>query len=683
MRASPGRNRNLTASIDFEEPARFPWKKLLLLAVVLGGAFLLGVRAGFELLERYGDFPSIEPAAAYRPSISSKIYDRNNVLVGEIFLEKRTVVPFRAIPRHVVNAFVAAEDAHFFKHKGIDYLGIARATIKNLLRGRFAQGGSTITQQTVKSLFLTPEKSIRRKLKEMILAKRIEEKLSKEEILYLYLNQIYLGDGAYGVEAASRSYFGKGVSQLSVAEGALLAGLAQAPSAYNPRTHADLAKARQKYVLRRMAEVGVLSPEEADRAYGARITLAPPGSFRSKAAYFLEYVRNDLQEKYGMEALYRNELKIYTTIDARLQEAATDSLVDGVKKTEERNRSEGLQGAFLCLDPHTGAVLAMVGGVDFAKSQFNRALQARRQPGSAFKPIVYAAALDKGKTVVSTVDDSPIEFERDGTEMWKPRNYDGTFLGPIPMLTALAQSRNLATIRLLNEIGVGSALQMARTLGIESPIERNLSIALGSSGVTPLEMCVAYSAFANGGERVTPFFIREVRDGSGRTLESNGPKIERAIAPETAYLTVRMMQEVIRSGTGKGARGLGQNLAGKTGTTNENTDAWFIGYTPDLVASVWVGFDTPKPIGSHEAAASVALPIWIRFMGRALSQFPDREFPVPPGITFARVDPSTGKSVPAGSPDGVVLPFRLGTVPEMSAHGSPSAPRRQPSDDLL
>lgn len=673
----------MAATIDFEEPARFPLRKILLLALVLGGAFLLGVRAGFFLLERYGDFPSIEPAAAYRPSISSKIYDRNNALVGEIFLEKRTVVPFQSIPKHVVEAFVAAEDAQFFRHRGIDYFGIARATVKNLLRGRFAQGGSTITQQTVKSLFLTPEKSIRRKLKEMILAKRIEEKLSKEEILYLYLNQIYLGDGAYGVEAASRSYFGRGVSQITLAEGALLAGLAQAPSLHNPRTRADQAKARQKYVLRRMAEVGFLTAEEADRAYAARITLAPPGSFRSRAAYFLEYVRTYLQEKYGAEALYRDELKIYTTIDAALQEAAHEALVDGVKKTQERNKEEGLQGAFLALDPRTGAVLAMVGGVDFAKSQFNRALQARRQPGSAFKPIVYAAALDKGRTVVSTVDDSPIEFERDETEMWKPRNYDGTFLGPIPMLTALAQSRNLATIRLLNEIGVGTALQMARTLGIESPIERNLSIALGSSGVTPLEMCVAYSAFANGGERVTPIFIREVRDGAGRTLESNGPRIDRAIAPETAYLTVRMMEEVIRSGTGKGARGLGANIAGKTGTTNENTDAWFIGYTPDLVSAVWVGFDTPKPIGTHEAAASVALPIWARFMGRALSRFPDREFPAPPGITFARVDPATGKAVPPGSSEGIVLPFRLGTVPEPAPQGGSPGPRRQPSDDLL
>lgn len=672
----------MAAPIDFEEPGGFPWKKLLLLAVVLGGAFLLGVRAGFALVERFGDFPPIEPAAAYRPSISSKIYDRNNVLVGEIFLEKRTVVPFQAIPRHVVNAFVAAEDAHFFRHKGIDYFGIARATLKNILQGRFAQGGSTITQQTVKSLFLTPEKSIRRKIKEMILARRIEEKLSKEEILYLYLNQIYLGDGAYGVEAASRSYFGKSASQLSVAEGALLAGLARAPSLYNPRTRADQAKARQKYVLRRMVEVGFLSPEEADRASAARITLAPPGSFRSRAAYFLEYVRAGLQERYGAEALYRNELKIYTTIDARLQEAAHDALIEGVKRTMERNRTEGLQGAFLCLDPHTGAVLAMVGGIDFAKSQFNRALQARRQPGSAFKPIIYAAALEGGKTLVSTVDDSPVEFELEGNALWKPRNYDGTFLGPIPMLEALALSRNLATIRLLNEIGVAAALKVARDLGIESPIERNLSIALGSSGVTPLEMCAAFAAFANGGERVTPFFIREVRDASGRTLESHGPKNERALSPETAYLAVRLMQEVIRSGTGRSASVLGPNVAGKTGTTNENTDAWFIGFTPDLVAGVWVGFDTPRPIGSHEAAASVALPIWIRFMGQALAWYPDREFPVPPGITFARVDPAAGKTLPPGSPEGLVLPFRMGTVPEGIAKEPPPA-RRGVQDDLL
>jgi len=664
----------------FEEPQRFPWGKLLLAGCVLGVSFLAGVRTGFALLERFGDFPSIEPAAAYRPSISSKIYDRNNVLVGEIFLEKRTVVPFRAVPPHVVQAFVAAEDANFFRHRGIDYLGIARATLKNIVRGRFAQGGSTITQQTVKSLFLTPEKSLRRKIKEMVLAKRVEEKLSKEEILYLYLNQIYLGEGAYGVEAASRAYFGKGVSELSVAEGALLAGLARAPGLYNPRTRPEQARARQKYVLRRMVEVGFLSPAEAEKALAARIALAPPGTFRSKAAYFLEHLRADLQERYGAEALYRNEMKIYTTIDARLQEAAYDALVEGVRRTMERQGGEGLQGALVCLDPHTGGVLAMVGGVDFARSQFNRALQARRQPGSAFKPMVYAAALDRGRTLVSLVDDAPVEFPMGDRETWKPRNYDGTFMGPIPLLTALAESRNLATIRLLSEIGVDAALETARSLGIRSPLERNLSIALGSSGVTPLELCAAYAAFANGGNRVTPFFLREVRDASGRVLEAHEPRLERAIPPETAYLTVRLLQEVTRTGTGRSARVLGPNVAGKTGTTNENTDAWFVGFTPDLAAAVWVGFDTPRPIGRHEAAASVALPIWIRFMARALAWFPDREFPVPPGITFARVDPASGRPLPPGALDGAILPFRLGTVPEPA----PAAPlRRPPQDDLL
>jgi penicillin-binding protein 1A len=325
----------------------------------------------------------------------------------------------------------------------------------------------------------------------------------------------------------------------------------------------------------------------------------------------------------------------------------------------------------------------MVGGVDFAESQFNRAIQARRQPGSAFKPVIYTAALDKGKTVVSTVDDSPIEFDRNETELWKPKNYDGTFLGPIPIIEALAKSRNLATVRLLNEIGVDTAIQTARSLGIDSPIERNLSIALGSSGITPLEMCAAYAAFANGGERPTPYFIREIRDGSGRILESNEPQVKRAIPPETAFLTVRLMQEVIRSGTATAARGLGRNLAGKTGTTNENTDAWFVGFSPDLLAGVWVGFDTPRPLGDRQSAAAVALPIWMQFMSRALPQFPDRDFPVPPGITFTRVDPVTGKALPPGATEGISLPFRLGTAPEAGAPWKQRVPRRQGADDLL
>ena len=669
-------------SLD-QDPGGRPRRRPFLLAITLLLCFLLGMGAGLVLLARFGSFPSFDSVQEYRPSVSSKIYDRYNRMIGEIYIENRTLAPFDKIPRHVVNAFVAAEDANFFNHRGVDFTAIARAAVKDLLGGSFAQGGSTITQQTVKNLFLTREKSISRKLKELILAYRMERKMSKEEILYLYLNQIYLGEGAYGVEAASRSYFGKGVNELGVAEGALLAGLPKAPARYSPRTHPEHAKARQRYVLRRMVEAGFLSQAEADNAYAARIVLAPPPTFRTKAAYFLEQVRITLAEKYGTEPLYRDGLRIYTTIDTRLQEAAHDSLIEGIRATEEKNKYEGLQGAVLALDPHTGAVLAMVGGTDFAQSQFNRALQARRQPGSAFKPIVYAAALSEGKTLVSMTDDSPIEFDRTEEELWKPKNYDGTFLGPIPLIEALARSRNLATIRLLNEVGVDSALRTAKALGISSPIARNLSIALGSSGVTPLEMCVAYATFANGGLRPEPYFLREVRDARGNVLERTTPTAERAISPDTAYLMVRMMQEVIRNGTGRAARRLGHNLAGKTGTTNENTDAWFIGYSPDLVGGVWIGFDTPRPLGDRQSAAAVALPIWIRFMGQVLPLFPNRNFPIPSGITFARVDPDTGKTLPSSFSGGEVLPFEVGTVPQPAIAGTGTGPPSPLKDDLL
>ncbi|HEU5361039.1 MAG TPA: PBP1A family penicillin-binding protein [Candidatus Deferrimicrobiaceae bacterium] len=670
----------LSLDDDPRGPSR---RKRLLLAGTLLLCFLSGAVVGLLLLAKFGSFPSIESVQEYRPSVSSKIYDRYNKVVGEIYLEKRTVVPYQQIPPHVVNAFVSAEDANFFKHRGVDLTAIARAALKDLLGARFAQGGSTITQQTVKNLFLTHEKSIRRKLKELILAYRMESKMSKEEILFLYLNQIFLGEGAYGVEAASRAYFGKGVAELNLAEGALLAGLPKAPNRYSPRTNPELAKGRQRYVLRRMVEAGFLNQEESDKAYAAKIVLAPPSTFRSKAAYFLEEVRVYLTEKYGTESLYRDGLRIYTTIDPRLQEAAHDVLIEGVKRTEERNKYEGLQGAILALDPHNGAILAMVGGIDFAASQFNRSLQARRQPGSAFKPIVYTAAISGGRTVVSMTDDSPVEFDRNEEEIWKPRNYDGKFLGPIPLIEALAQSRNLATIRLLNEVGVESALRTAKALGIESPIERNLSIALGSSGVSLLEMCNAYATLANRGIRPKPFFLREVRDVRGNVLERTTPSAEPAIPPDTAYLMVRMMQEVILNGTGKAAKGLGRYLAGKTGTTNENTDAWFLGFSPDLVAGVWIGFDNPRPLGDRESAAVVALPIWSRFMGRVLPLYPNRDFPVPPGITFARVDPEAGKALPPGSSGGVLLPFRVGTVPEaISAGGRTGAPR-PPADDLL
>ncbi len=653
-------------------------------AAAVATCCVLGGLLGFFLLAQFGDFPSIQSAAAYRPSVSSKIFDRNNKVVGEIYLERRTLVPYTAIPPHVVNAFLAAEDAHFFQHKGVDYLAILRAIVKDVLHGGYAQGASTITQQTVKNLFLTPERKIQRKMKELILAYRIENAMSKQEILYLYLNQIYLGEGSYGVEAAARTFFNKGVGELSVAEGALLAGLAQAPTSYSPRKHFDLAKQRQKYVLRRMGEVGFITPLQADEAFKATMTMAPPSTFRSKSAYFLEYVRNYLQEKYGPDAIYKSQLNIYTTIDGRMQEAADDALTEGIRKLEADRNYAGLQGALICLDPHTGGVLSMVGGADFALSQFNRALQAKRQPGSAFKPIVYAAAIEKGRTVVSTVDDSPIEFERNETQMWKPRNYDGTFLGPITMLEALAKSRNLATVRLLSEIGVDAALDMAHALGIESPIERNLSIALGSASVSPIELCTAYATFAAMGERASPYFIREVRDGAGNVLEKTEPKILRTVSPETAYLAVRLMQEVVLSGTAASARGLGPDIAGKTGTTNDTNDAWFVGFSPDIAAAVWVGFDTPKPLG-HGSAASIALPIWIRYMGKALGVAPSHEFPVPPGITFAHVDPSTGKVLPSGSTEGVLLPFKLGTVPEPGTGGTGGAAPSKPgqADDLL
>ncbi len=673
---------SLPISLD-DDPGGNNRKKGFLLAGLLLLCFLLGMGTALVLLAKFGSFPSLESVEEYRPSISSKIYDRYNQLVGEIYLEKRTLVPYQQIPPHVVNAFVAAEDANFFQHRGVDFAAIVRAALKDLLGGRFAQGGSTITQQTVKNLFLTHEKSIRRKLKELILAYRMEKRMSKEEILYLYLNQIFLGEGAYGVEAASRTYFGKGVSELGLAEGALLAGLPKAPNRYSPRSNPDLAKGRQRYVLRRMVEAGFLTQAESDKAYAGKIVLAPPSTFRSKAAYFLEQVRMYLTERYGTESLYREGLRIYTTIDSRLQEVAHDVLIEGIRTTEERNKYEGLQGALLALDPHNGAVLAMVGGTDFAESQFNRALQARRQPGSAFKPFIYTAAIAAGKTLVSQTDDSPIEFDRNEEELWKPRNYDGTFLGPVPLIEALAKSRNLATIRLLNEVGIESALRTVKSLGIESPIERNLSIALGSSGVTLLEMCTAYAAFANGGVRTTPFFLREVRDVRGNVLERTAPADVQAIPPDTAYLMAKMMQEVIRSGTGKAAKPLGHYLAGKTGTTNENTDAWFIGYSPDIVAGVWVGFDTPRPLGDRESAAAVALPIWTRFMGRVLPFFPNRDFPVPPGITFANVDPESGKALPPGSPDGTLLPFRAGTVPETAPVRKQAVPGLRLLDDLL
>lgn len=620
------------------------------------------------------DLPGIDALKDYRPSIASRVYDENNELIDEFFLEDRKVIKISEIPKFVHYAFVSAEDARFYQHKGLDLQSIFRAMFKNVEAGKIVQGGSTITQQVAKLMYLSPERKYIRKFKEAILSYRIDKYLTKDEILNLYLNQIYLGHGTYGIESAALGYFGKDAKALTLPEAALLAGMPKAPSTYSPYLYYDRAKQRQVYVLTQMMENGYITKEAMDAAIAAPLKLRPIKPKDKVAAYFVEHVRRYVQEKYGADVLYKEGLSIYTTLNLPMQKAARDAMEKGLSEMEERGKyDKGLvQGALYCMDVKTGAIRAMVGGRDYNKSEFNRATQSRRQPGSAFKPLIYTAAFDKGMNPSTRFVDSPIVFNDPSQEdgLWKPKNFDDKFLGPITMRTALVQSRNVVTVKILQDIGLDYTISYAKNLGIDSPLSRNLSLALGSSGVTLQEMVRAYDVLANGGRKVTPFFIRKIVDRTGNVFEETKPLLEQVIDPRIAFMTTYVMQDVVESGTGRRVKSIGRPVAGKTGTTNDIRDAWFIGFTPSLIAGVWVGFDQEKSLGKQEVGGRAAAPIWLYFMEKAVQGKPVEAFPAPDGIMFVKVDAKTG--VPSAS--GSLYECFLDNAP-------PSEKAEEPSED--
>lgn len=611
----------------------------LLLLTVLG-------TAGYYLLTL--DLPGIDALKDYRPSIASRVYDKNDELIDEFFLEDRKMIRINEMPKVVIQAFIAAEDSRFYEHKGLDAKSIFRAFVKNFEAGQIIQGGSTITQQVAKMMYLSPEKKFTRKFKEAILAYKIDKYLNKDETLHLYLNQIYLGHGTYGIESASLIYFGKSARELKLHEAALLAGLPKAPSNYSPFLHYERAKQRQLYVLERMVEEGFISKEEMQKAADAPLKLRPIKPKDKMAAYFVENVRRCVQEKYGADVLYKEGLSIYTTLDLTVQKYAGEAMERGLKELEERNKYQPdlVQGALFCMDVKTGAIRAMIGGRDFSKSEFNRATQSRRQPGSAFKPIIYTAAFDKGLTPATLVVDSPIAVDDvsrpDG--VWRPKNFDEKFMGPITIRTALVQSRNVVTVKVLQEIGTDYAVSYAMNMGITSPLVRTLSLALGVSGVTLQELVQAYSVLANQGKKVTPYFIRKIVDRTGNVFEETEEESEQVIDPRIAFLTTYVLQDVVTSGTGTRAKSIARPVAAKTGTTNDSRDAWFIGMTPSLITGVWVGFDQEASLGRNEVGGRTAAPIWLYFMEKALQKTPVESFPAPEGIVFVKVNPQTGRS---------------------------------------
>jgi penicillin-binding protein 1A len=615
----------------------------LLLATVLIGGFV-----GFILYSAW-DLPEVQTLESYKPSITSRVYSDSNQLLAEFFVENRTPVVLSDVPEALIRALVATEDARFYSHRGLDYRGIARALYRNVRSGKILEGGSTLTQQLAKVLFLTPERSYLRKIKEMALALKIEQRYTKQEVLTLYLNQIYFGSGAYGVEAAAQTYFGKQVKDLTLAECALLAGIPRSPKYYSPFKSRESALGRRAHVLNRLVATG--SVTEAQALEASRIPLPTQPAIQHKgpapAPYFVEYIRQKVEERFGSSILYSGGLNIYTSINTTLQGHAERALITGLGKLDPKldrrhKHLQPLQAAIIALDPATSHIRAMVGGRDFSKSQFNRAWQALRQPGSAFKPIVYAAAIERGFSATDMLSDTPMSIRVDAKKTWTPENFTRTYQGDVTLRKALAQSLNVPTVRLISKIGIEETIRYARTLGIKSPLKAVLPLALGSSDVTLLDLTSAYSVFANGGIRLEPVAILSITDSSGRVLSSSDPLPLQAIKPETAYIITNLLKGVIERGTGWKARELGRPVAGKTGTTNDYRDAWFIGYTPSLVAGVWVGFDDQRSLGPKATGSRAALPVWLDFMKHAHQNQEPMDFSIPNGILFRNVDPRTG-----------------------------------------
>jgi penicillin-binding protein 1A len=599
------------------------------------------------------------------------------------YRERRQLIAINTLPRYVPMAFVAIEDRRFFEHEGIDVVRLIAAVRDNVLGGWGGPGGSTITMQLARNLFPQQlpmqEKTLRRKIAEMRLAREMERHFSKQKILELYLNHIYLGSGAYGIEAAARTYFGKSASELSKSEAATLAALPKAPSYYDPRKNPEAARERRNLVLDAMRDTKVIPSWEAKALKSTPLTLAPPGGVE-RAPYFTEQVRRDLEDRFG-ELLYTGGLRIYTSIDPALQkeaEAALATHLDDVEKgtygwfnhptyakftaehAGQRNIAQTpyLQSAVVVMEPHTGEILAMVGGRDFKQSQFNRATQALRQPGSAFKPFVYAAALDEGRSPLSQVQGEPISIQQADGSYWEPKNYEPEYLGSISMREALRKSKNLATIRLGMDVGIEAVRSVARRAGIRTPIPAYPSVYIGAAAVYPIDLISSYAAFANGGMRVEPRYIRRVDDREGHILWQPADPPVPALAPALSWILTDMLREVVDRGTGYRARdpavgNLSYDIpaAGKTGTTNDATDAWFIGYTPDLLAGVWLGFDQPKSISSAATGGQVAVPVWARVVRKYYETHPaPKPWERPADVVVRHISQWTGKAVTEDCP---------------------------------
>jgi penicillin-binding protein 1A len=599
--------------------------------------------------------PDIGTLTAYQPNGAPVLLDRFGKKFGDLAPFERVVVPLDSMGEHVANAFIAVEDRRFYKHHGVDWKRVAGAALANIRHGGVAQGSSTITMQLARNVFPQElpgaERTFRRKLNEARVAQMIEGRFSKGEILEMYLNHIYFGGGAYGIEAAARHHFGKSAKQLRLSEAAMLAALPKAPAHYDPRRHPEAARTRRNLVITLMERQGLVPPATAAESRATRLRPSPdPASRRASiplGAWFTDVVRDQLEDRFG-EKLYRSRVRIYTTLDPVAQRAAERELERRVKQLDEvvRKGPSALQGAVVVLDTHTGGVLALVGGRDPTSSRYNRAIHARRQVGSAFKPFVFATALAEGVPTSQHIADQPLRLEIAGSDDWEPVNYDGTYEGEVSLRQALVRSRNVPTVRLALSVGIDQVAQTARNAGVREPMDETPALSLGTVALSPLQLATAYSAFASLGSTVSPHFVRRVEDADGGVLwQPETPAPRAALRPDVAYIVNDILQDAVNYGTGTAVRAAGYRgvVAGKTGTTNRATDVWFVGYTPDLVGTIWIGYDQPTPLGSAATGGGLAAPVWGRMM-RTLAA--ERGYPEgwqqPPGVLWREIDPNTG-----------------------------------------
>jgi penicillin-binding protein 1A len=779
---------------------------LSLIGFIVLGVYVYGVSR---------DLPSVDTLKNYNPPVTTRVYAGNGTVIGEFARERRIFVPIQFVPKLVIDAFISAEDKHFYTHPGIDVGGIARAAIKDVwlvMKGRRPQGASTITQQVARNFLLNSQVRVSRKIREAILAVRIDATYPKDKILELYLNEIFLGQNSYGVGAAALNYFDKSLDQLTIGEAAFLASLPRSPSHYNPRYHLRAATARRNWVIGQMEENGYITAAQAKTAIANPLIAQsrPLGSQAEDADYFVEEVRRKLYDKYGEHGLYDAGLQVRATLDTRLQNLAVNALRTGLVRYDRRHGWRGatshiaihgdwqsalkqaanksgidswrvavvlgyggdksvriglkggakgvipferlkwarrelknafvgavpsrpqqvvkpgdvvyvekiadtgdtyglrqvpeINGAIIVMDPHTGRVLAMSGGFSFASSQFDRAMQAKRQPGSSFKPFVYAAALNNGYTPASEVLDAPVALPQGpGLPLWTPKNYEHDYLGLTTLRRGLELSRNLMTIRLASDIGMDKIVPIAVRFGVYDKMEPYLSNAIGADETTLVRLTTGYSEFVNGGKKIRATLIDRVQDRNGKTIyrhdtrdctDCNGPwhgqaeplladTREQILDPRTAYQIVAMLEGVVQRGTGVAIRVVGKPLAGKTGTSNDAKDTWFVGFSPDLACGVYVGFDNPRSLGEHEQGATAAAPIFRDFMEGALQNVPPTPFRVPPGIDFATVNRLSGKAAPTGAPGTILEAFKAGTEPAMaSIDPAQSQKKKKPSSTV-